>query len=114
MFDMTVSYSPKLPNEPVFQKLVENSKLIQDVIIHDPSCRVDATYPQLLHDVLALRQRLYGCLPASMFDKKGIIKEDTPYILILSRGNYEFIVASFSVLAMGGALVPLGKFMKAT
>ena len=47
-----------------------------------------------------------------MFDEKGRMKGENPYIFILSRGNYEFIVASFSVLAMGGALVPLGKFMR--
>ena len=107
-----MSYSLILPNEPIFRRLVENSKLVQNVIIHDPSSGVDAKYPQLLHDILALRQRLYECLPVSMFDEKGRIKEDTPYILIFSRGNYEFIVASFSVLAIGGALVPLGKSME--
>ena len=107
---MTLSYSAKVPNEPVFQRLVEQSKSIQSVIIHDPSCGVSAKYPQLFHDLLLLRQRLYGSLPASIFDEKGRIAADTPYIFILSRGNYEFIVASFSVLAVGGALVPLGKF----
>lgn len=94
----------------MFRRLVENNKSIQNVIVHDPSCGVNAKYPQLLHDILALRQRLYECLPLSKFDEKGRMKGDNPYILILSRGNYEFIVASFSVLAMGGALVPLGKF----
>lgn len=96
----------------MFRRLVENNRSAQNVIVHDPSCGVNAKYPQLLHDILALRQRLYECLPLSMFDEKGRMKGDNPYILILSRGNYEFIVASFSVLAMGGALVPLGKFMK--
>ena len=110
---MTVSFSPSLPNEPIFRRLVENSKWMRHVIIHDPSCGVDATYPQLLHDILALRQRLYKCLPVSMCDEKGRIKAETPYVLILSRGNYEFIVAAFAVLAIGGALVPLGKWMTA-
>lgn len=104
-----VSYSPKLPNEPIFRRLVENNETLHNVIVHDPSCGVDAKYPQLLQDILALRKRLYKCLPASMFDEKGRIKEDNPYILVLSRGNYEFIVAAFAVLAMGGALVPLGE-----
>lgn len=109
---MTGSYTSKLPNEPMFRRLVENNRSVQNVIVHDPSCGVNVKYPQLLHDILALRQRLYECLPLSMFDEKGRMKGDNPYILILSRGNYEFIVASFSVLAMGGALVPLGTFMK--
>ncbi|MCJ1348491.1 hypothetical protein MMC31_006723, partial [Peltigera leucophlebia] len=105
---MTISYSSKLPNEPIFRRLVENNKTVHNVIVHDPSCGVNAKYPQLLRDILALRQRLYECLPVSMFDEKGRMKGDNPYILILSRGNYEFIVAAFSVLAIGGALVPLG------
>lgn len=109
---MKVSYSTKLPNEPIFRRLVENNKTVHNVIIHDPSYGLNAKYPQLLHDILALRQRLYECLPGSMFDEKGRMKGDNPYILILSRGNYEFIVAAFSILALGGALVPLGKFMK--
>ena len=96
----------------MFRRLVENNKSVQNVIVHDPSCGLNAKYPQLLHDILALRQRLYECLPVSTFDEKGRMKGVNPYILILSRGNYEFIVASFSVLAMGGALVPLGESTK--
>ena len=105
---MVFTYSTSLPNEPAFRRLVENRKLIHDVIVHDPSCGVNATYPQLMHDILALRERLYECLPESMFDEKGRIKDEAPYILILSKGTYEFIVASFYVLALGAALVPLG------
>ena len=108
---MTVSYSQKVPNEPIFHRLVEQSKSNHNVIFHDPSNGISAKYPQLFYDILLLRQRLYGSLPASMFDEKGRIKEDTPYVFILSRGNYEFIVASFTVLAVGAALVPLGKFI---
>lgn len=109
---MTVSYSTRLPNEPIFRRLVENNKTIHNVIVYDPSCGVNAKYPQLLHDILALRQRLHECLPGSMFDEKGRMKEGNPYVLILSRGNYEFIVAAFAILAIGGALVPLGRFTK--
>ena len=109
---MTRPYSSKLPNEPMFRRLVENNKSVHNVIVHDSSCGLNVKYPQLLHDILALRQRLYECLPVSTFDEKGRMKGDNPYILILSRGNYEFIVASFSVLAMGGALVPLGESTK--
>ena len=109
---MTVSYLQKVPNEPIFHRLVEQGKSNHNVIFHDPSCGISAKYPQLFYDILLLRQRLYGSLPESMFDGKGRIKEDAPYIFILSRGNYEFVVASFTVLAIGGALVPLGKFIE--
>jgi malonyl-CoA/methylmalonyl-CoA synthetase len=42
-----------------------------------------------------------------MFDEQNILREDNPYIFILSRGDYEFIVAAFAILSIGGALVPL-------
>ncbi|KAE8394397.1 hypothetical protein BDV23DRAFT_190022 [Aspergillus alliaceus] len=104
---MTKSYPLLLPNEPIFHRLIENSRLVTGTIVHDPTCHVDAGYRQLLQDVLALRQCLYKKLPASAFDAKGVIVEDEPYIFILSPGNYEFIVAVFAVLACGGAVVPL-------
>ncbi|KAI0132399.1 acyl-CoA synthetases/AMP-acid ligases II [Xylariales sp. AK1849] len=96
-----------LPDEPAFHKLVQNNKSNNNLIFYDPSCGVYADFKQLLHDVLALRQRLYEWLPESLFDDKGRITQEHPYILIISPGNYDFLVASFAILAIGGALVPL-------
>ncbi|KAK0724920.1 hypothetical protein B0H67DRAFT_569137 [Lasiosphaeris hirsuta] len=99
--------SQRLPDEPIFKKLIENGKSNPNVIFQDASCGVDATYPQLLYDIVSLRQRLYEWLPPSLFDDDGRIKEENPYILIVAPANYEFVVASLAVLAIGAALVPL-------
>lgn len=98
----------KLPNEPIFKRLIENRKAIPNAVIRDPTCGVDADYSKLLHDIVALRQELYEVLPDSFFDHSGIIRPDDPYILVQSPGNYEFIVACFAILACGGAVVPIG------
>ncbi|GFF36871.1 hypothetical protein IFM51744_03272 [Aspergillus udagawae] len=97
----------KLPNEPFFEHLVKSWNEVQHVVIHDPQNGVDADYTQLFTDVLNMRQAIYEALPRSMFDDKRIIVEESPFIFILAPGNYEFIVASFAILALGGALVPL-------
>jgi malonyl-CoA/methylmalonyl-CoA synthetase len=104
---MAIDSTFKLPNEPIFKRLIENSKTISNVIIDDPTCDVRAGYSRLLHDIVALRQELYQALPGSLFEN-GVIRPDSPYILVQSPGNYEFIVACFAVLAFGGAIVPIG------
>ncbi|KAI1279487.1 acyl-CoA synthetases/AMP-acid ligases II [Xylaria sp. FL0933] len=105
---MSSFHCRQLPDEPIFQRLIDNTKTHGRVIFHDPTCGVDATYPQLLHDIVSLRQRLHNWLPSSIFDKTGLLSDQTsPYILVLAPGNYDFVVASFTVLAIGGALVPL-------
>jgi malonyl-CoA/methylmalonyl-CoA synthetase len=95
--------------EPIFKRLIENSKSITDVIVDDPTCNVRADYLKLLQDIVTLREQLYESLPDGLFDERGIIHESSPYILIASPGNYEFIVATFAILAVGGAVVPIGK-----
>lgn len=105
---MTAPHSSKLPNEPIFRRLLENSNSVPGIIINDPTCGVRADYAQLLRDIVVFRQQLYDKLPNDLFDEDGLIRPDSPYILIASPGNYEFIVASFAILAVGGALVPIG------
>jgi len=104
---MAICSTLNLPNEPIFKRLIENNKTISNVIINDPTCDVEAGYSRLLHDIVALRQELYEALPGTLFDH-GVIRPDSPYILVQSPGNYEFIVACFAVLAFGGAVVPIG------
>ncbi|EKJ71870.1 hypothetical protein NXS19_013828 [Fusarium pseudograminearum] len=106
---MTVasSLSYKLPDEPVFHRLIENSKSITRVVVNDPTCNVQADCSKLLRDVVAFRKQLYEALPSDLFDKDGIIGASSPYIVIVSPANYEFIVASFAILSVGGAIVPI-------
>ncbi|KAI1177403.1 hypothetical protein F4777DRAFT_596605 [Nemania sp. FL0916] len=99
--------SYKLPNEPIFHQLLKNSKAIPGVIISDPTCDAYANYTKLLLDIVVLRQQLYDALPQSLFDSRGIICPESPYILVAAPGNYEFIVATFTILAIGGAIIPI-------
>lgn len=108
--NMTASLRSELPDEPIFRQIIEKSQTNQDVIFHDATCGAYATYPQLLHDIVALRRRLYEWLPKSAFDERGLLKEEeSPYFLILAPGNYDFVVSTFAVLAVGGAIVPVGE-----
>jgi hypothetical protein len=104
---MTGIIYTELPNEPTFVQLLRVSREVHHIIVHDPWNRVDAGYAQFLTDLLRMRESLYKFLPSYMFDEQNILREDNPYIFILSRGDYEFIVAAFAILSIGGALVPL-------
>jgi malonyl-CoA/methylmalonyl-CoA synthetase len=110
---MAISSIPvlsRLPNEAIFKRLIENSKTIPNVVINDPTCGVEADYTKLLHDIVTLRQELYEALSRTLFDN-ALIRTESPYVLVQSTGNYEFIVACFAVLAFGGAIVPIGKIV---
>ena len=109
---MTEIISTELPNEPTFDQLLRVSRQINHIIIHDPKHEVDADYAQLLTDLLRMRGSLYEVLPKSLFDEHDILREENPYILILAPGGYEFIVAAFAILSIGGALVPLGECLQ--
>ncbi|PHH65822.1 hypothetical protein CDD81_1191 [Ophiocordyceps australis] len=101
----------RFPNEPLFRTILSNSRTNPAVIFQDPTCGgpdgTCATYAHLLRDVTSLRRQLYQWLPESMFDGRGRATKERPYILIQAPANYEFVVASLAVLAIGAALVPI-------
>ncbi|KKO97290.1 hypothetical protein THAR02_10610 [Trichoderma harzianum] len=47
-------------------------------------------------------------LPSSILDEHGILPQETPYISVLTRRGYEFLVAFFAIRAIGGACIPFG------
>ncbi|KAL4748746.1 hypothetical protein BDW72DRAFT_195488 [Aspergillus terricola var. indicus] len=97
-----------LPNEPIFKQLLALSGKVNHIVVHDPNNGVDADHTQLLTDLARMRSVLRVSLPRSIFDEAGIfIKEDKPYVFVLSDGNYEFIIAALSILSIGAAVVPL-------
>ncbi|KIM94583.1 hypothetical protein OIDMADRAFT_60364 [Oidiodendron maius Zn] len=104
---MTKAIYAELPNEPTFVELLRVFRQVHQIIVHDPQNGVDADYSQFFTDLLRMREILYESLPKDMFDEQNIIREESPYVFILSRGDYEFIIASFAILSIGGALVPL-------
>lgn len=50
-------------------------------------------------------------LPTSAFTERGILKEEAPYVAVLTRSGYEFIVAFFAVRVLGGAPIPFGAYL---
>ncbi|CAG8893770.1 unnamed protein product [Penicillium egyptiacum] len=102
----TTSYEA-LPNEPTFTQLLNVSRQVNHVIVHDPQTGVEADYGQFLADMLRTREDLLRSLPESLLKGKTILDDENPYIFLLSEGNYEFIVGAFSILTVGGAFVPL-------
>ena len=98
----------KFPNDQIFQQLLLAAKGFQGTIIHDAD-GFKADYARFLNDILEVCRALRLNLPPAAFDERGLLREDEPYICILSLG-YEFIIAHYAILALGGASVPLGKF----
>ncbi|KAJ5553982.1 hypothetical protein N7513_003941 [Penicillium frequentans] len=78
----------------------------RDAIVDVPR-GITASYAQLLTDVLKTRERIWAEAPRSMFDDKGIIMLDSPFIFILSSASYLVPVAAFAVLSVGAAICPM-------
>ena len=97
------------PNDPILVKLLEAANRVSgsEVIIKD-SFGFEKTYPEILSDVLKTRDQLKYLLPASNFDERGLLREESVYVTALTRTGYEYVVAFFAVRALGGAYVPLG------
>lgn len=99
----------KLPNEVMFERLVWLLENDPEPVIFDPRDGVEAGYPQLLADIRETRQAIYQSLPEDLFDDKGRISKDRPCVGVLTPTSYDFVVASLAILAIGGAIVPLGE-----
>ncbi|KAJ5770375.1 NRPS-like protein biosynthetic cluster [Penicillium nucicola] len=104
---MTATLS--FPDEPHFRVLLQHCRETspKDIFFQDPSCGIEASHDQFLQDVFLTRQGLLNQLPKALVNERGIIHEEHPFICILNQGNYEYIVAAFAVLMLGGAVVPL-------
>lgn len=70
----------------------------------------EKTLEELIADILRMRDLMRQQLPASAFSERGIFKEETPYVAVLTRSGYEFIVAFFATRVLGGAAIPFGAY----
>lgn len=98
------------PNDPVFNQLRRLSREIQGAVIYDPS-GIEADYSRFAQDVSRVCATLRENLPASSFDKQGVLLEESPYVPLLTLGGYEYIVCFYATLALGGACIPLGRLL---
>lgn len=98
-----------LPRSPFFSRLLRFAhNRPPRLAVRDDIAHAEATYLQLLTDVLALRNRLRHDLRTST--QKILAGGEPVYIAILAAGGYEYAVAMLAVLAFGGACVPMSKF----
>jgi malonyl-CoA/methylmalonyl-CoA synthetase len=111
MGEMAAHARGALPNEPIFARLVRMACEVKHVIIDDPGSGVQCDFARLLSDIHQMHCALRQSLSKSLFRADcSLLLESNPYILILSPGNYEFVVAALSVLSIGGAFAPVGEF----
>ena len=96
-----------LPNDPIFIHLAHAARNANKVIIRDPVQNLQANRVRFLQDILQFRSQISSVLPGDMVDEKGMIKNDHVYILISAPSSYQFLVALFAILAIGGAAVLL-------
>ncbi|KAK4508309.1 hypothetical protein PRZ48_002047 [Zasmidium cellare] len=95
-----------LPCHPLFNRLVRFAHSTPPrLCVRDVNTGVEATHLQLLTDVLAFRERVWGSLSDGV--RKALEQRQEVYIAILAAGGYEFTVAILAALAMGAAVVPM-------
>ncbi|OQE34334.1 hypothetical protein PENCOP_c021G07076 [Penicillium coprophilum] len=94
------------PNDPIFNQLRRVAKQSPGVLFHD-EYGVDATYSDLIRDVIHLREILRKQLSSASFDEQGCLREDARSIAYLGYSGYSFIISFFAIVALGGICVPL-------
>lgn len=98
------------PHDPILVKLLTAFKRISapEPVIHDVM-GFEKSYSELLADILRTRSEILRILPLSVLSKQNLLHDQYPYIFLLSKSGYEFLVGFFAIRALGGAPVPLGK-----
>ncbi|OKP10327.1 hypothetical protein PENSUB_4244 [Penicillium subrubescens] len=96
----------KFPNDPIFVNLLRLRQSVQGVLIHD-DYGIDAGPTDLLNDISRLRETLRRELPADWYDARGLLRPDTGCIATISPSGYYFLVAFFTIAALGGTCIPL-------
>lgn len=102
----------KFPNDLLLVQFLRSAKRCagQGPCIHD-HFGFEKTLEELIADILRMRDLMRQQLPASAFSDRGIFREETPYVAVLTRSGYEFIVAFFATRVLGGAAIPFGAYI---
>ena len=101
-------FSRGLPDIQFFRRLLFLAHEGDEISLDDIENNIQASPSRLLRDTLRYRDTLRGLL-GSALDHRGIVHEENRFVIILAPGNYEFMVALCAVLAIGAAVIPLGK-----
>ncbi|KAH8820208.1 hypothetical protein F5884DRAFT_865877 [Xylogone sp. PMI_703] len=103
---MVANRLQKFPNDYIFNQLLQSTQEIHGNIIND-TFGLEVDYTRFFQDVLRICSALRRSLPSSIFNSQGLMKENASNICVLTLGGYEFIISFYSILAIGGASVPL-------
>ena len=95
------------PNDIFFRTILENAQKVHQTIFRDKTLGIDANYVQLLTDVVHARRTLEEQLQTAILSDSRVISDSRPYIFVAAPIDYEFIVATLAILAIGAAFVPL-------
>jgi malonyl-CoA/methylmalonyl-CoA synthetase len=100
------------PNDPALVRLLIAAQQTADshIMVHDV-CGFEKTYPAILGDVIHMRHIIRSHLSAIKTNEHGSLCEERPYIAVISKSGYEFIVAFFAIRAMGGVCMPLSTYL---
>lgn len=97
-----------MPNLPFFHRLLRYAQhKPSPIVVRDLNAGVEKTYHHLLSDVLALRKVLEETL--SPETRRDLLEDKEVYIGLLAPGGYEYTVGFIAILAIGAAIVPMGK-----
>lgn len=99
----------KFPNDLLLVQFLRSAKRCagQGPYIHD-HFGYEKSFEELIADILRMRDLMRQQLPASAFTERGVFKDEAPYVAVLTRSGYEFIVAFFATRVLGGAPIPFG------
>ena len=94
------------PNDATFTALFNLRDTVPGVIISD-QYGFQASYNELLDDIVKLRQVLREQLPAGSFDNRGLLHPESRHIMSITTSIYHFVVGFFTVLSLGGVCAPV-------
>lgn len=100
-----------LPSCIFFEQLLKAASAHNGNIIYDTGHGIEASFKQLLSDVIAFKQKIRNFLPAEIMDGNGIIRENEDvYMCTWLTPGYKFFVSYLAISAMGAIAAPMGKY----
>jgi malonyl-CoA/methylmalonyl-CoA synthetase len=95
------------PDDKIFNTLLPIARELDHIVFNDPAKDINANYDQLITDVIHMRHKLREQLSRFLDPQNKSIFTESVLICTLAPANYEYAVATFAILALGGTVVPL-------
>ncbi|KAF2093314.1 adenylate-forming enzyme AfeA [Rhizodiscina lignyota] len=96
------------PSDIMLKQLlrVSQQRPFMEVVVHDVM-GFEKSYADLVADVLSTRTAVLQKLPPLALNERGLLHHEAPYMFIVVKSGYEFLVGLFAIRALGGAAIPL-------